>query len=117
MSPEGEPLESAIREFLTTLSQGPLSSPVRLTIMLTLVLKGHSTFSDLQSLLGLTPGNLGSHLEKLEREGYVERLRCLRGLRYVTCYRPTQQGSLALGRVLRSASSLWEILSRLETLR
>ena len=79
MSPEGEPLESAIREFLTTLSQGPLSSPVRLTIMLTLVLKGHSTFSDLQSLLGLTPGNLGSHLEKLEREDYVERLRCLRG--------------------------------------
>ena len=30
-----------------------------------------ATFSDLKALLGLTQGNLGVHLQKLEQEGYV----------------------------------------------
>ncbi len=104
----------AVREFLSTLSQGPLSSPARLAIMLILLLRGQATFSEIRKVLGLTSGNLGAHLDRLEREGYVKRFRCLRGLRYVTCYRPTAKGAESVGRVLRSASKLWERLERLD---
>jgi len=68
----GEP----VRAFLST-----LSSPTRLAIMLTLLLRGQATFSEIQGLLDLTSGNLGAHLERLERERYVRRFRCLRGPR------------------------------------
>jgi len=112
---KSEELEGVVREFLEAMGEGPLSHPSRLAIMLILVMRGRTTFSELQQILGLTPGNLGSHLEKLEREGYVEKFRCLRGLRYLTCYRSTRRGSLALGRVLRSASNLWEILGAAES--
>lgn len=116
MDAEGD-LSEAVRAFLSTLSQGPLSSPTRLAIMLTLLLRGQATFSEIQGLLDLTPGNLGAHLERLETEGYVRRFRCLRGLRYVTCYRPTEKGAEAAGRILRSASELWNLLDELDKAR
>jgi DNA-binding MarR family transcriptional regulator len=36
-----------------------------------LVTRPEATFSDLKELLGLTQGNLGIHLGKLEEAGYV----------------------------------------------
>jgi len=37
-----------------------------------LMTRQDASFSDLKSLLGLTQGNLGVHLRKLEEGGYVE---------------------------------------------
>jgi len=53
------------------------SSPVRLGIMLYLIPRGEAYFTELQEVLKLTPGNLGSHLRKLREAGYVRILRYL----------------------------------------
>jgi DNA-binding MarR family transcriptional regulator len=49
-----------------------LLSQVRLGIVTALLGQGAATFPDLKALLGLTQGNLGIHLRKLEDAGYVE---------------------------------------------
>ena len=52
-----------------------IHQPVRLRIMSSLsILEGDQSvdFWYLKKLLNLTDGNLGSHLEKLERVGYLE---------------------------------------------
>ena len=48
-----------------------LLSQVRLGIVTVLITRKDATFSDLKSLLNLTQGNLGIHLQKLEEAGYV----------------------------------------------
>ncbi len=48
-----------------------LSVPARLGIMLYLLAKGEARFADIQYALNLTPGNLWSHLRRLEEAGYV----------------------------------------------
>ena len=48
-----------------------LLSQVRLGIVTVLITRKDAAFSDLKSLLGLTQGNLGIHLQKLEEAGYV----------------------------------------------
>jgi DNA-binding MarR family transcriptional regulator len=48
-----------------------LLSQARLGIVTVLVTRAEATFSDLKEILGLTQGNLGIHLGKLEEAGYV----------------------------------------------
>jgi len=48
-----------------------LLSQARLGIVTALVTRRDATFSDLKALLGMTQGNLGIHLQKLEEAGYV----------------------------------------------
>jgi DNA-binding MarR family transcriptional regulator len=48
-----------------------LLSEVRLGIVTVLMSRGEASFTDLRALLGLTQGNLGTHLQKLEQGGYV----------------------------------------------
>jgi DNA-binding MarR family transcriptional regulator len=48
-----------------------LLSQVRLGIVSVLMTRPEASFVDLKSLLGLTQGNLGIHLRKLEDAGYV----------------------------------------------
>lgn len=47
-------------------------APVRLAIMIYLLPRGEAYFSDMVEVLDVTPGNLWSHIEKLELEGYVK---------------------------------------------
>lgn len=49
-----------------------LLSQVRLGIVSVLLERREASFPDLRSLLGVTQGNLGAHLGKLEEAGYVE---------------------------------------------
>ncbi len=49
-----------------------LLSQVRLGVVSVLVGRGETTFTELRSLLGLTQGNLGAHLQSLEQAGYIE---------------------------------------------
>jgi DNA-binding MarR family transcriptional regulator len=58
-------------------SEGPefdpvLLSQVRLGVVSVLLTRGQASFPELQGLLGLTQGNLSTHLKKLENAGYVE---------------------------------------------
>ena len=48
-----------------------IHSPVRLAIMMYLMLQGNSTFPDLKKTLQLTPGNLSSHIGRLEKENFI----------------------------------------------
>ncbi len=48
-----------------------LLSQARLAVVAALLARSTATFSDLKDLLGLTQGNLGIHLQKLEEAGYV----------------------------------------------
>ncbi len=83
--------------------------PTRLLILMTLLLKGKMTFSELQRTLKLTPGNLGSHLSRLEEEGFVKQRRDVLRLRYVKIIELTEKGYIAL---IDYLSSLEEVLKR-----
>ncbi len=69
------------RRVLELLRSKGFSSSIRLGIMIYLLVKRKTYFMDMINDLGLTPGNLWSHLTKLEKEGYIE-------IRYVISDRP-----------------------------
>lgn len=45
---------------------------VRLGIMSVLMVNEHADFTTLRELLGVTDGNIASHIKALEKKGYVE---------------------------------------------
>ncbi len=88
--------------------------PRRLSILILLVLEGNRSFRELQETLSMSPGNLGSHLKVLEGEGLVRRTRCLRALRYVTCYEITDEGVEKLASILDLASRVSKMIDESE---
>lgn len=86
--------------------------PRRLAILILLALEGRRSFRELQKTLSMSSGNLGSHLFVLEREGLVSRTRCLKRMRYVTCYEITDEGMEKLARILEIASKLSDLMER-----
>lgn len=72
-----------------------LVDPRRFNIMVFLHLNDITTFSVLQQFLGFTPGNLGHHLNKLKRAGYVDSRRVI-SWRVLTVLELTDEGRLAL---------------------
>ena len=70
-----------------------LHQPARLRIMVALYRNRQLGFPALRDELGLTPGNLGAHLGKLETSGYVESARVLSGASFEMRYRITARGS------------------------
>jgi DNA-binding MarR family transcriptional regulator len=68
-----------------------ISHPTRFTICFLLYLHRRIGFTELQHLLGLTPGNLDSHLKKLREAGYIEmrKVLTLRGPRTAVQITPT----------------------------
>jgi len=77
-----------------------IHAPARLRIMVTLAtLPAGDTlsFTRLQDLIGLTPGNLITHLRKLEDAGYVTMSKSGSGVNAVTAIAMTPAGRLALG--------------------
>lgn len=91
------------REALERLRGSPLSSPARLAVMLLLAARGSMEFGDIARALGLTPGNLWSHLEKLKRRGLVR-----------TWYRPGPQGPRMI--VEATEEGIRELVGYLEAL-
>jgi DNA-binding transcriptional ArsR family regulator len=75
--------------------------PARLRIMVTLAAlpEGDNlSFTRLQDLIGLTPGNLITHLRKLEDAGYVRTEKTGRGVTARTSVELTRDGRGALER-------------------
>ena len=73
--------------------------PARLRIIATLAAlpEGDTiSFTRLQDMIGLTPGNLISHLRKLEEGAYVESEKTGNGPASLTTLALTQQGRKAL---------------------
>jgi len=92
--------EKALRELVR--SNPVLANPTRLAIMLLLAMRRKMYFSELQKALDLTPGNLGSHLRKLEEAGYIRTKKVLTRIRPLTLVILEAEGEIALYRHLDS---------------
>jgi DNA-binding MarR family transcriptional regulator len=78
-----------------------IHAPARLRIMVTLATLPEGddlSFSRLQDLLSLTPGNLITHLRKLEDAGYVTTVKTGAGVTARTSVSLTRDGRAALAR-------------------
>lgn len=87
-----------------------LLSQARLGIITVLMTRPEASFVELKELLGLTQGNLGIHLQKLEEAGYVATKKEFVGRKPRTTTRITPKGRRAflrhvddLARVAREA--------------
>jgi DNA-binding MarR family transcriptional regulator len=69
--------------------------PARLMIIMQLFVVDGADATFLMNRTGLTWGNLGSHLNKLEQAGYVEVEKRFRGKKPCTMIRLTEQGRAA----------------------
>lgn len=85
-----------------------LHQPARLRIMVALYRNRQLGFPALRDDLGLTPGNLGAHLERLESAGFVESARVLAGVSFEMRYRITDAGSAALRGYLAALRGMLE---------
>lgn len=84
-------MESLIGELDSTLHE-----PVRLGILMLLHLNSSLTFSVIQKGLGVTSGNLSTHLTKLEAEEYITKEKAFVNLRPTTLVQITVEGRKAL---------------------
>jgi DNA-binding MarR family transcriptional regulator len=78
-----------------------IHAPARLRLMVTLAALPDGdtlSFTRLQELIGLTPGNLITHLRKLEAAGYVESDKSGSGVNALTTVALTTTGRAALER-------------------
>ncbi len=86
---------------MTTDALDPLiHAPARLRIVVTLANLPDGdelSFARLQDVLELTPGNLITHLRKLEEAGYVTTEKTGHGIRSKTTVALTSRGRAALG--------------------
>ena len=73
-----------------------IHEPARLRIAAILAGVDRADFGFLLSVLGLTKGNLSSHMDRLEKAGYVEVRKQFNGKVPHTDYRLTEQGRKAL---------------------
>ena len=86
-----------------------LSHPARLSIALALLAEGKVSFTELQKALRVTPGNLGSHLDKLEKAGLIRKAHAFKPFRFITVYELTEKG---LRETLEYTSKLSNALNR-----
>ena len=70
-------------------------SRVRLGIMSTLMVNEQINFNDLKQLIGVTDGNLASHIKALEETGYIKVNKGFIGKKTNTTYTITRLGEKA----------------------
>ncbi len=73
-----------------------IHEPARLRIMMILAGVASADFKFLRNALGLTKGNLSSHMDRLERSGYVAITKSFNGKMPHTIYQLTESGQTAL---------------------
>ena len=83
--------------------------PARLRILMLLSAVEESDFKFVQSTLGLTNGNLSSHMTRLEQAGYVKILKGFVGKVTQTRYQLTRAGKRAL-------DSYWKQIDEIRSL-
>ena len=85
-----------------------IHEPVRLRIVSVLSGVDRADFNFMLSTLGLSRGNLASHMDRLERAGYVEVIKSFSGKIPRTEYRLTAKGRKAL-------ADYWTMLDEIRT--
>jgi DNA-binding MarR family transcriptional regulator len=79
---------------------------IRLAIMSALVVNDSLTFNDLKELLGVTDGNLASHIKALEKEEYILVHKAFIGKKPNTKYSITNLGDKAFRKHLDALEKL-----------
>ena len=79
---------------------------VRLQIMAVLVANEKYDFNALKELLGVTDGNLASHLKALEKVAYIDVNKSFVGRKTNTSYRASSAGKKAFARHLETLENL-----------
>jgi DNA-binding MarR family transcriptional regulator len=91
-----------------------IHAPARLRLVVTLATlpEGDTlSFTRLQDLIGLTPGNLITHLRKLDDAGYVQMNKSGSGINAVTAVALTRDGRAALDRYTSTLRRLLDTVS------
>lgn len=83
-----------------------LDSRVRLAVMSMLVTTDWIEFNTFKDELGLSDGNLASHLRKLETAKYAEVRKAFVGRKTQTSYRATELGRAAFARHVEALAKL-----------
>ena len=83
---------------MTTKLDRIIHEPARLRIMMILSGVDEADFNFILSTLRLTRGNLSSHMDRLERTGYVSIIKSFNGKIPHTGYRITEAGKEALSK-------------------
>ncbi len=86
-----------------------LQQKARLAIMAALVTLGEASFMELRSAVGLTDGNLSTHLSLLERRGFAEVEKSFRGKRPHTTIKPTAKGLTAFEEYVRTLQQILDL--------
>lgn len=86
-------------------------SRVRLGIMSVLTGAGQSDFNTLKTMLGVSDGNLASHIRALEDLGYIETQKQFIGRKPNTSYMVTDGGRKAFSAHIEALTSLLGIKS------
>lgn len=86
-------------------------SRVRLGIMSVLTASGQSDFNTLKGMLGVSDGNLASHIRALEDLGYIETQKQFIGRKPNTSYMVTDTGRKAFSAHIEALTSLLGIKS------
>ena len=97
-----------MRNLALDLDDAVLSRP-RLSILAALVGGDSLDFTFLQKNLGISDGNLGTHLRKLEAENYIRSKKVFVSRKPKTWYQITTEGRRALARLFRQ---LEEVLAQ-----
>lgn len=79
---------------------------IRLQVMSVLVANENYDFNSLKELLGVTDGNLASHLKALEKEEYIIIYKSFLGKKPNTSYAASEKGRLAFLGHLQSLENL-----------
>jgi DNA-binding MarR family transcriptional regulator len=87
------------------LDDAVLSRP-RLSILAALVGGGEVDFTYLQKNLGISDGNLGTHLRKLEAENYIRAKKVFVKRKPKTWFQITTEGRSALERLFRQLEEM-----------
>jgi DNA-binding MarR family transcriptional regulator len=82
-----------------------LSRP-RLSILAALISGDEVDFTFLQKNLGISDGNLSTHLSKLEAENYIQSKKVFANRKPKTWYRITSEGRRALERLFRQLEGM-----------
>ena len=81
-------------------------SRVRLGIMSTLMVNNEINFNDLKQLIGVTDGNLASHIKSLEDSGYIKVNKGFIGRKTNTTYSVTKAGEKAFQQHLKALEKM-----------
>lgn len=71
-----------------------------------LSVNSHASFNHLKEVLGVTDGNLASHLKSLEKEGYIAVIKSFKNRKPNTSYEITQAGTTAFDSHLKALEDI-----------